>query len=70
MSPLFKDVFLFHWKDECQHVVLDELELKRHDAALTPDERDRGVDDFIALVGAVDGGCFPCGFGLIGGHWY
>jgi hypothetical protein len=55
LSPLFKDVFLFHWKDECQHVVLDELELKRHDAALTPDERDRGVDDFIALVGAVDG---------------
>ena len=32
LSELFKDVFLFHWKDECQHVVLDELELKRHDA--------------------------------------
>ena len=55
LSPLFKDVFLFHWKDECQHVVLDELELKRHDASLTPDERNRAVDDFIALVGAVDG---------------
>jgi hypothetical protein len=55
LSPLFKDVFLFHWKDECQHVVLDELELKRHDASLSPDQRDRAVDDFIALVGAVDG---------------
>ena len=55
LSELFKDVFLFHWKDECQHVVLDELELKRHDAALTQEERDRGVDDFIALVAAVDG---------------
>jgi hypothetical protein len=55
LSELFKDVFLFHWKDECQHVILDELELTRHDAALTPEERDRGVDDFIALVGAVDG---------------
>ena len=55
LSELFKDVFLFHWKDECQHVVLDELELRRHDAALTPDERDQGVDDFIALVLAVDG---------------
>jgi hypothetical protein len=54
LSALFKDVFLFHWKDECQHVVLDELELKRHDASLTPEERDPGVDDFIALVGAVD----------------
>jgi hypothetical protein len=55
LSSLFKDVFLFHWKDECQHVVLDELELTRHDAALTAVERDRGVDDFIALVSAVDG---------------
>jgi hypothetical protein len=55
LSELFKDVFLFHWKDECQHVVLDELELKRHDSALSPSQRDDAVDDFIALVGAVDG---------------
>ena len=55
LSELFKDVFLYHWKDECQHVVLDELELKRHDAGLTPAQRDQAVDDFIALVGAVDG---------------
>jgi hypothetical protein len=55
LSALFKDVFLFHWKDECQHVVLDELELRRHDAALSESERDRAVDDFIALVAAVDG---------------
>jgi hypothetical protein len=55
LSALFKDVFLFHWKDECQHVVLDELELKRHDATLSAADRDRAVDDFIALVGAVDG---------------
>ena len=55
LSALFKDVFLYHWKDECQHVVLDELELQRHDAALCAGERDRGVDDFIALVVAVDG---------------
>jgi len=55
LSELFKDVFLFHWKDECQHVVLDELELRRHDAAISDAERDTGVDDFIALVGAVDG---------------
>jgi hypothetical protein len=55
LSELFKDVFLFHWKDECQHVQLDELELKRHDAILSQDERDGAVDDFIALVGAIDG---------------
>jgi hypothetical protein len=55
LSELFKDVFLFHWKDECQHAVLDELELKRHDAMIDAETRDRGVDEFIALVGAVDG---------------
>lgn len=55
LSELFKDVFLFHWKDECQHVVLDELELMRHDATLSAEQRDRSVDDFIGLVAAVDG---------------
>ena len=55
LSELFKDVFLYHWKDECQHVLLDELEMKRHDATLSLDERERGVDDFIDLVAAVDG---------------
>lgn len=55
MSALFKDVFLYHWKEESQHAILDELELLRHDATLTAGERDRGVDDLIALVAAVDG---------------
>jgi hypothetical protein len=55
LSALFKDVFLHHWKDECQHVVLDELELRRIDGSLCEMERDTGVDDFIALVVAVDG---------------
>ena len=55
LSELFKDVFFFHWKDECQHVVLDELELARHNATLTDEQRDGSVDDFIALVMAVDG---------------
>ena len=53
VSELFKDIFLFHWKEESQHAVLDELELLRHDAGLTPQERDRGVDDFIDLVAAL-----------------
>ena len=55
LSELFKDVFLHHWKEESQHAILDELEWKRHDAGLTAEERDRGVDEFIELVGAVDG---------------
>jgi hypothetical protein len=55
LDALWKDVFLFHWKDEAQHVVLDELEWQREDAKLSDAERDSAVDDLIALVGAVDG---------------
>jgi len=55
LSPLWKDVFLFHWKEESQHAILDELEWQREDARLTDGERDRAVDDLIRLVGAVDG---------------
>jgi hypothetical protein len=55
LSELWKDVFLFHWREEAQHAVLDELEWQREDAKLTPAERDDAVDDLIALVGAVDG---------------
>jgi hypothetical protein len=55
LSPLFKDIFRFHWRDECQHVVLDELEWRRVHARMTPAERDAAVDDLISLVAAVDG---------------
>jgi len=55
LSELYKDVFLHHWKEECQHAILDELELVRHDAGLTAGERDRAVDEFIELLAAVDG---------------
>ena len=55
VSPLFKDVFLFHWKEESQHAILDELEWIREDAKLTSEERHDGVTDLIALVGGVDG---------------
>jgi len=55
LSPLFKDVFLFHWKEESQHAVIDELEWLREDAKLTSAERDAAIDDLIALVGGVDG---------------
>ena len=55
LSELFQDVFLFHWKEESQHAILDELEWRRVDAELDGDQRDRAVDDLIALVAAVDG---------------
>ena len=55
LSELWKDVFLYHWREESQHAILDELEWMRENGNLTPGERNQGVDDLIALVGAVDG---------------
>jgi hypothetical protein len=55
LCPVFKDVFKYHWKDECQHVVLDELEWKSEHAKLSSAEHDQAVTDLIALIGAVNG---------------
>jgi hypothetical protein len=55
MSDLYKDVFLYHWREESQHAILDELEWMREDARLDAAARDRAVDDLIALVAAIDG---------------
>jgi hypothetical protein len=55
LSPLWKDVFTFHAREEAQHAILDELEWMRENDGLTAEQRDQGVDDLIALVGAVDG---------------
>ncbi len=55
LSELYKDVFLYHWREESQHAILDELEWRREDASLSPGQRDLAVDDLIDLVAAVDG---------------
>jgi hypothetical protein len=55
LSELFKDVFLYHWREESQHAILDELEWVRYDAGLTAEQRDSAVGEFIELVAAVDG---------------
>jgi len=55
LCPLWKDVFQFHWRDECQHVLLDELEWTAEHAGLTEEGHDRAVNDLIGLIGAVDG---------------
>lgn len=54
LCPLFRDVFQYHWRDECQHVIFDELEWKAEHQRLSATERDQAVNDLIALVAAVD----------------
>lgn len=55
LSELYKDVFLYHWKEESQHAIMDELEWRREDEKLTSSQRDQAVQDLIELVSAVDG---------------
>ncbi|UCF02448.1 MAG: hypothetical protein JSV14_01980 [Deltaproteobacteria bacterium] len=55
LSELYKDIFLFHWKEETTHAIMDELEWPRHDKKITPGERDRAVDELIEIIADVDG---------------
>lgn len=55
LDPLWKDVFLFHWKEESQHAILDEMEWLRENEKLDAAQRDEAVDQLIGLVAAVDG---------------
>jgi len=55
VSELWKDVFLYHWREESQHAILDEIEWRREHAKLAPTMCDQAVTDLIELVGAVDG---------------
>jgi len=54
LSPFFEDVFLYHWKEESQHAIMDELELTRHDQTISAESRDQAVDEFIDLVRLID----------------
>ena len=55
LSPLWKDVFKYHWVEEVQHAMLDELEWVRENARLTLRQKEQAVTDLIDLVAAVDG---------------
>lgn len=54
VSELYKDVFKYHWMEESQHAIIDELELRRVHAGTSAMDVEKGVDEFIELVVAVD----------------
>jgi hypothetical protein len=54
LSELYKDIFMFHWKEETTHALMDELEWPREDRKLSAEERDRAIDELIMIVGDVD----------------
>jgi hypothetical protein len=55
ISELYKDLFLFHWKEEVTHAMVDELEWPIEDQKLTPMQREQAVTELIGLVTDVDG---------------
>jgi hypothetical protein len=54
LSDLYRDVFRYHWLEECQHAVMDEIEWCREDRRLSDEQRDTGVTDFIDLIKSLD----------------
>ncbi|AFM25090.1 hypothetical protein [Desulfomonile tiedjei] len=54
LSELYRDVFLFHWKEESHHAIMDALEWPRIDAGMNNEQRDKAVDEVIELIGSVD----------------
>jgi hypothetical protein len=54
LSPLFKDVFYYHWIEEVQHATLDELEWQRVHDSMQPAAIDAGVADLVELVRMLD----------------
>jgi hypothetical protein len=54
LSDLYRDIFRYHWLEECQHTVMDEIEWRREDETLTLEQRDHAVDELIALLLSVD----------------
>lgn len=54
LSDLYKDVFLFHWKEESHHAIMDGLEWPRINATMNDTERDEAVDEVTELIGSVD----------------
>lgn len=54
LSPLFKDVFYYHWIEEVQHAALDELEWQRVHDAMQPAAIDMALNDLIDLIRMID----------------
>lgn len=54
LSDLYRDVFRYHWLEECQHAVMDEVEWTREDRSITAAQREQAVTELIDLFKAMD----------------
>jgi hypothetical protein len=54
LSDLYKDVLFFHWMEESQFAVVDELRWLRESTKLNAAERDAGLDQLIEILQGID----------------
>jgi hypothetical protein len=55
LDPLFRQMLRHHWMEESQHAKIDILELHKLSADATPELCEESVDDYLKIVGALDG---------------
>lgn len=57
LDPQFKSLLKNHWLEEAQHAKLDTRMVEDLAATMTPEQIERGVDEFLAIGMFLDGGC-------------
>jgi hypothetical protein len=57
LDAQFKSLLKNHWLEEAQHAKLDTRMVEDLAATMTPDQIERGVDEFLAIGTFLDGGC-------------
>jgi hypothetical protein len=56
LDPLFKSLLRHHWMEEAQHAKLDTLMAEALSEACSPAEIEKGISDYGAIGGLLDGG--------------
>jgi len=56
LDPQFCSLLRHHWMEESQHAKLDTLLVEKLAQDASPEEIDKGIDDFLAIGGMLDGG--------------
>jgi hypothetical protein len=56
LDPLFCSLLKHHWLEESQHAKLDTLMVDEVASALSPDDIEKGIDDYMAIGKLLDGG--------------
>jgi hypothetical protein len=55
LDPAFMEIFKSHWVEEAQHAKLDHLEIDRAAAGVSPEDREKAIDELLEIGGAFDG---------------